>query len=266
MDERSRRVASRLEIPMLVAALLVIPTLAIEFSSLGPAWKDAAAVLDWLIWGAFAAEAAVMLWIVPRRGLWLLRHPLEVAIVVVTLPLLPGVLQGLRLARLASPLRLLRVLWIFRTMTLTRTAFSMDGLKWVALLAVITVLGGGAAFAHVEHLSAWDGVWWAINTATTVGYGPPVTTTGGRVVGIVVELIGIGFLAILTGAIAQRFVAEAAEEEGAAAPRPASAAGEERILSALAEIRDEVRGVGDLEARLERLEAALLEPAGERRR
>ena len=56
------------------------------------------------------------------------------------------------------------------------------------MLTLIAVLGGGAAFAAFERdqdLSAWDGVWWAITTVTTVGYGnPEVTTDGGRIIGI----------------------------------------------------------------------------------
>jgi voltage-gated potassium channel len=73
------------------------------------------------------------------------------------------------------------------------------------------VLGGGTAFAAVERgqeLSAWDGLWWAIVTVTTVGYGDIVPKTdAGRVIGIAVMLGGIGFLAVLTAAIAQRFIA-----------------------------------------------------------
>ena len=42
----------------------------------------------------------------------------------------------------------------------------------------------------------WDGVWWAMATVTTVGYGKPeVTSDGGRLIAIVVMLVGIGFVA-----------------------------------------------------------------------
>jgi hypothetical protein len=42
---------------------------------------------------------------------------------------------------------------------------------------------------------------------TTVGYGdPPVTTDGGRIIGICLMITGIGFVAVLTAAAAERFV------------------------------------------------------------
>ena len=80
----------------------------------------------------------------------------------------------------------------------------------------MTVLGGGAAYAAVEksqHLSAWDGVWWAIVTVTTVGYGDTFPQTdAGRVIAIVVMFVGIGFIAVLTAAAAERFLRVQREE------------------------------------------------------
>jgi len=54
-----------------------------------------------------------------------------------------------------------------------------------------------------------DSLWWAIVTVTTVGYGDrfPVTE-GGRVVAVVLMLVGIGLIGVLTATVASVFVQE----------------------------------------------------------
>jgi voltage-gated potassium channel len=84
MDERSRLIAERFELPMIIAALLVIPVIVIEESPVGEPWDTIAAVLNWLIWLAFLTEAVAMLAVVPDRWRWLREHPVEVVVVVAT--------------------------------------------------------------------------------------------------------------------------------------------------------------------------------------
>jgi voltage-gated potassium channel len=51
------------------------------------------------------------------------------------------------------------------------------------------------------------GMWWAIQTVTTVGYGDIVpTSTTGRLVAAFVMLVGIGFLTVVTAAITSTFI------------------------------------------------------------
>jgi voltage-gated potassium channel len=82
--------------------------------------------------------------------------------------------------------------------------------RTVGLATVFLVVIAGAAQAELnnkEFKSFWDGVWWAIVTVTTVGYGDIAPTgVAGRLIAIVVMLMGIGFLAVLTATIASQFV------------------------------------------------------------
>jgi voltage-gated potassium channel len=198
---------------LLIAALLTIPAIAIEQSSAGQPWDTIATALNWLTWLAFLGELAIMLAVVPDRAAWLRSHPLELAVVILTPPLLPAGLQAARV------FRLLRVLRLVRAAVLMRRLLTTEGVRDAAVLALLTVLGGGAAYAAIEKahdgtpLSAWDGVWWAVTTVTTVGYGDSYPeTTGGRVIAMVVMLVGIGFVAILTAAAAERTRNRHAEE------------------------------------------------------
>lgn len=241
MDQRSERIARRFDYPMLVAALLVVPVVAVEQSSLGEPWRALAGVLNWVIWLAFLTEIVVMLAVVPQKWRWAREHPLELFIVIVSPPFLPGGLQG------ARALRLLRLVRLLRLASLARRSFSLVGLRYVTIIALMTVLVGGAAYAAAEpgHNSTWDGIWWSITTITTVGYGGAPQTDLGRVITIGVLVVGIGFVAVLTGAIAQRFLA---------ADVQAVAETAEQVEATDADILNELR---EVRKRLDRLEQRL---------
>src|SRR4051794_6654323 len=100
MGERAERLERRLEWPMLVVAALVIPALILEGANVGHGWKALANVLNWIIWLAFLGELVAMLAVVRERGAYLRHNPLNVAIVVLTPPFLPALLQSFRALRL----------------------------------------------------------------------------------------------------------------------------------------------------------------------
>ena len=82
----------------------------------------------------------------------------------------------------------------------------------------VVVLGSGAliwALDHSEYPNIWVGMWWALQTVTTVGYGDvSPTNPSGRIIASFVMLYGVAFVTIFVAAITSIFVARAAEERG----------------------------------------------------
>ncbi len=195
---------------MLAATLALIPVLILEADASGK-WETAAWAANWVIWAVFAIELAAVLIVAQRKGAALRAHWLDVAIVVLTIPLFGKFLSSLRLVRLARLLRLLRVGVILgRALQAERRLTSPQAFRFAALATVFVVVVAGAGQAAVnadEFGSVWDGIWWAVVTVTTVGYGDLYPKdVEGRIIGIVVMFVGIGFLSVLTATIASRFI------------------------------------------------------------
>jgi voltage-gated potassium channel Kch len=67
------------------------------------------------------------------------------------------------------------------------------------------------------------GIWWSLQTVTTVGYGDLVpTNTGGRVIGAIVMLSGIGFLTVITAAVTAALIETARRRAGGVSQRDVS--------------------------------------------
>jgi voltage-gated potassium channel len=86
-------------------------------------------------------------------------------------------------------------------------------------------------------------VWWAIVTVGTVGYGDVVPHTGwGRVVGSVVIVFGVTFIAFLTAVVTSLFV-EAEQEEHRAHVESLQQAAHDETIRLLRDLADRMSTV-----------------------
>ena len=146
---------------------------------------------------------------------------------------------------------MLRMRLVERTYaTFLRGPVSVRNAMAVIVCAMATsVVAGGVLVWLVDRRdfpTVWLGMWWALQTVTTVGYGDVTPRSGvGRLLGAAVMLQSIAFTAVITAAITSSFVARARQELGLAPPPD---------TGSTAEIATRLE---DITARLERIEGAL---------
>jgi voltage-gated potassium channel len=168
--------------------------------------------VQWISWIAFAVDLLVGLVLAEKKLKFLAHHPLEV--ITVLLPFL-------------RPLRLLRVI-SFGTLVIQKVAvgrqFAITLKVFLAsiLLAYIgavqiTITERGVEGSNIKNFG--DGLWWAITTVTTVGYGDrfPTTSTG-RVLAVCLMLVGISLMGVITASVAAWFVKMSQDDSKTAKP------------------------------------------------
>jgi voltage-gated potassium channel len=212
------RVTHSLEWVVIVLALAVVPVILIEESSLSSGWKSVATVANWVIWIGFAAELAFVATVAERKRAALRAHWLDIIIIVVSFPVSIFLLSLTRLGRLLRLLRLVRLSALgSRALAAEKLLTSRQGFRYVALATGVLIVVAGFAVSLADtntFPNLWLGIWWAIATVTTVGYGDVVPhTVAGRVIASALMFVGIGFLSMLTAAIASTFVSRDRQEE-----------------------------------------------------
>ena len=191
--------------------------------------QDLAETLDFAeetIWTIFVIEFAWRIWLAPtgKRWRYVWTHPIDVLIIV--LPFL-------------RPLRLL-TLFAAGGVLAERSNMSLSSRTTVfaIILAIILLVTGAYIAADFEQsdpdasiTNFAQGLWWALVTMTTVGYGDFTPTTGpGYFIGVVLMIVGIGLAGVITATVASWFVRGDSRSEDV----------NRQILDELAHLRSEV--------------------------
>jgi voltage-gated potassium channel len=157
------------------------------------------------LWAILLAEYLVRLVITPDRRGYLKRRWVEPA--TVALPVLQHWhLIGIERMCLLLQEAELRVETVLRHHSLFRVLIAAAATLFLGAWLVL-LFEEKAKSSNIHNYP--DALWWAVVTVTTVGYGDrfPVTE-GGRVVAVILMLLGIGLIGVLTATVASVFVKE----------------------------------------------------------
>lgn len=205
-----RKFDRAVEIPMLALALLfLLLVLVQETVPLMPTAQQSVDVMLWIIWGVFATELALKLYLAPDRLAFLRTHWADLLIVAVPF------LRPLRLLRviLVSARTLRQFRKIVRSHTLSLVGFT--SLTTIIVSSVLVFIAEEPTDSPIENYG--DALWWAATTITTVGYGDMYPVTGlGRGVAVFLMFTGIALFGLLTANVAAFFVDE--DKQDAQAP------------------------------------------------
>jgi voltage-gated potassium channel len=150
-------------------------------------------------------------------------------------------------------LRFFRIFRLFRVARVLReggpkrvihefTSRRADSALYVTVILALLVVMFGSMTVLAFEVRAPDGniqsggeaVWWSLVTITTVGYGDFFPTSpGGRLVGVLTMIVGIGLFGVLTSVMATKFLQPKEDAEP-----PATRADTEQLLAQLKELSE----------------------------
>lgn len=210
------RVRAALDFAVILGALATIPLTVLQERGAGSKTLD---TIDWAVWGVFAIEFLFILCLSSKAQFSRFSTAADLAVVILSFPLLPNLLALVRLARIVRLLRLTRLTAVaILGLTALKEILGRRGLVYIVAITTLLIMVGGGCLSILEPETVkggyGDGIWWAIVTASTVGYGDIAPTTlWGRLIAVLLMLVGIGLMSTLAASITSYFVQQTATTE-----------------------------------------------------
>lgn len=195
-NKKAVKVGQYLSAAVLVALVATLVQVVVDYSSLA----EEKLWLSILIWGIFALELVVNLYLVNDKKRYLKNNWLNVLIVVIAFPWISVTSEWapvLRILRLALFLRVFTDIFWDVIKVLRRNNFGL-----ILVIASIFIALSGAIFSVIEDTNLATGLWYALVTVTTVGYGDvtPITEKG-RLFGVLLIVFGVVLFSLVTANI-----------------------------------------------------------------
>ena len=194
---------------IILLALVAIGLTILDFSSVLNLTSRPWSWLDDSILAVFTVDYVVRFWRAPRKWVFFCHNLCDL---IAILPL-TSLFSFFRLARLT---RLLQLTKLFRLVRLAgfigrlrkplRTFLRTNGFIYLVWASLAILILAATLYAYAEHVSWSEALWWAIATASTVGYGDVAPqTTIGKWAATLLMIVGIGFIGALTSTITTYF-------------------------------------------------------------
>ena len=180
--------------PMFVASVLYLLAFAAPIMStrIQEPYDGYLNIIQMILWGLFAADYCIRLYLAPRRLYFITHNLMNLAIV-----LLPA-------WRIVSFLAMIHLTTNRQYKRLSELAVKLFG--YTAIFIIMFALAIYSVESSEQGAMIRDlptAYWWTFTTLATVGYGDVYPITGiGRVIAVVVMLYGVGMVAVATGALA----------------------------------------------------------------
>lgn len=166
--------------------------------------------LDRMIWVIFSVDIFTRLFRAQNKWEFIKKHPFEFI----------AIIPFDSIFRLARLVRLMRVLRLFAFInkyfpTIVKI-LKTNHLDRMVLFVVVIILISSIPIVLIEPSinSITDAIWWAVVTTTTVGYGDISPETNlGRIIAILLMIVGIGIIGAITGSVATFFTKSNKENE-----------------------------------------------------
>lgn len=209
---KAKRVGRQFEIPMLVVAIWIVIEWYANLKGVFP--QTYAYITDLIIWLFFVTETLTLTYLTNDKLHYLRTNWINLLVIFMGLPVIWGVSSY---AGILRSLRLLLLAAIFVNLSDTiRQVLSRNHLGITLVIAVIIVMLSGILIAGIDPniKTIWDGLWWALVTVTTVGYGDVVpVSAAGKLFGALLILLGIGLFSLLTASFSAFFVSKEEQKE-----------------------------------------------------
>jgi voltage-gated potassium channel len=180
----------------LIMSLLFLTTWVIDLiPTVNPDASDTSRLLFWLAWLALVGDYFTRVFLSGHPRVYIIRNPFGF------------------LGALLPPFRLFYIVHAFSVLRGNRPGILAQASIGAVVVSFIAIVLGSALVVNYEYgqpgadIETYDdAIWWAFETVSTVGYGDfvPVTQSG-RVVAIVLMVVGVGLASVAAASVISFF-------------------------------------------------------------